>query len=155
MEANPLCRISSLIACLILAWIVATSLAVEPGTGKIDEMIFFHEWELWKNSKHRVYSTKEEHDLRYEVFKDNLDYINKWNNEDHSFKLGLNQWADISNDEFQGILGSPIQTNGVRTPRMTRKKKTNETLDYRDLGAVTPVKDQGSVSFLFPMYCFY
>lgn len=112
-------------------------------------MLFFHEWETWKAANNRIYSTKEEHDVRYGVFKKNLDYINEWNSGGHSFTLDINQWADLTNDEFRDMLGtqkvgSPMAALSTRTSAM-RHRRRDETgaLDYRKLGAVTAVKNQG------------
>lgn len=121
------------------------------GEGEIEDMLFFHEWEQWKATHNRVYSTRDEHDVRYLVFKDNIDYINAWNKEGHSCELGVNQWADLTNDEFRDLLGTPqvgsqalLGQQHPRAPGM-RHRRRDETgsLDYRKLGAVTAVKNQG------------
>lgn len=41
---------------------------------------------------------------RYRNFKDNLNYIKQRNAENLSFKLGLNQFSDITNEEYRSLL---------------------------------------------------
>ena len=41
---------------------------------------------------------------RYITFKKNLDYIKKSNSENKSFKLGVNQFTDLTNEEFRKLV---------------------------------------------------
>ncbi|KAG9157511.1 hypothetical protein Leryth_010341 [Lithospermum erythrorhizon] len=62
-------------------------------------------------------------------------------------KLGVNQFADITNEEFRAT------RNGFKmssTPRFSRTSFIYEnvtdvptSMDWREKGAVTPIKDQG------------
>ncbi|XP_027346457.1 P34 probable thiol protease-like [Abrus precatorius] len=57
----------------------------------------FEEW-LVKHGK--VYNGSEEKEKRFQIFKDNLRYINEQNTRNHSYRLGLNQFADMTLDEL-------------------------------------------------------
>jgi len=134
--------------------VVATCVVfvVDAKEGEVGRMLFFHEWEQWKNQYGRLYSSQVEHDARYNVFEQNLKFVNEWNSEGNSsFTLGLNRFADLTNDEFVDLLGSPMEGDAKQQSLIsrrnlnkgTRKPGSTEALDYRDLGAVTPVKNQG------------
>lgn len=87
--------------------------------------------------------------MRFEVFKDNLKHIDKRNKEISSYWLGLNEFADLSHDEFKKMY------LGLR-PDVRRKSQSAKdfsygdvvelpkSVDWRKKGAVTPVKNQGS-----------
>ncbi|KAK8601156.1 hypothetical protein V6N12_050998 [Hibiscus sabdariffa] len=62
-------------------------------------MAMYEEW-LLKHGK--AYNGLGEKDTRFEIFKDNLRLIDE-HNADHarSFKLGLNRFADLTNDEYR------------------------------------------------------
>lgn len=96
--------------------------------------------------------TAEQRSLRFQVFKENLFYINQHNTRgNHTFSLGLNAFADLTSDEFRaqqmGLRGHPpLLRSGKTEPSSGLIELYNipSSLDWRDKGAVTSVKDQGS-----------
>jgi len=69
----------------------------------------------------------------------------------HSFKLGLNAFADMTNAEYRStVLGfkyTPTDSTHVGIhypPSKHAQKKLPSSIDWRTKGIVTPVKDQGS-----------
>ncbi|KAE9461939.1 hypothetical protein C3L33_06155, partial [Rhododendron williamsianum] len=54
-------------------------------------------------SRHgRVYKDEQEEGARFKIFKDNVDRINAFNSgADKGYKLGVNQFADLTNEEFR------------------------------------------------------
>jgi hypothetical protein len=49
--------------------------------------------------------TKEEYKARLTIFKANVDFINQSNKENKDFTLGVNSFADMSDDEYKKRLG--------------------------------------------------
>jgi len=91
---------------------------------------------------------------RYNIFKRNVDLIDNHNeayeNGKYTFNLAVNRFADKTNDEYRQLLGLKRQgkdapANKVSHGRRHHKvpKGVPETWDWRPLGAVTGVKDQG------------
>ncbi|KAF6174153.1 hypothetical protein GIB67_033685 [Kingdonia uniflora] len=114
----------------------------------IDKLIDL--FESWMSRHGRSYESIEEKLHRFELFKDNLHHIDETNKKVTSYWLGLNEFADLSHDEFkEKYFGLKVDA----LP-MHREKTSNEfshrdvvdlpkTVDWRKKGAVTNVKNQG------------
>ncbi|KAI4337008.1 hypothetical protein L6164_015470 [Bauhinia variegata] len=111
-------------------------------------MAMYEEW-LVKHGK--VYNALGEKEKRFEIFKDNLRFIDEHNAENRTYKVGLNRFADLTNEEYRSkYLGTKIDPKRriakTRSNRYAPKLGDNlpESVDWREKGAVAPVKDQGS-----------
>ncbi|CAN6206861.1 unnamed protein product [Urochloa humidicola] len=94
--------------------------------------------------------------LRLEVFRDNLRFIDAHNAEAdagiHTFRLGLTPFADLTVEEFRRRVLGFRRRGGAAAPRRVvntrylRRRGDGDDLpdavDWRQLGAVTEVKDQ-------------
>jgi len=105
---------------------------------KFKEFVFAHS---------KVYSSPSEAKLRYQIFKDNVDYIERHNSQGRSFGLAVNRFADLTNEEYRRTyLGFKASRNTPdRTSNIGNEKvgKLPDSWDWRDHKAVTDVKDQG------------
>jgi len=98
----------------------------------------------------RTYDTLKEFGHRFTVFRQNLVKVAKLQRQEKgSATYGLSKFADRTAEEFQQILGfrpthrraSPYRQVAAPTNRSAPLPKS---FDWRDHGAVTPVKNQGS-----------
>ncbi|KAL0684601.1 hypothetical protein Bca4012_051449 [Brassica carinata] len=87
-------------------------------------------------------------DQRFEIFKDNLRFIDEHNNKNLSYKLGLTRFADLTNDEYRSIyLGAKPKKRVLKTSDRYEPRVGDAlpaSVDWRKEGAVAAVKDQGS-----------
>jgi len=103
-------------------------------------LINLSNWENFKAYYGRDYKTPSEERTRYAIFQSTLKYIREFNSEGHSFTLGVNQFSDMTNEEYREYLGSPIT---VVEPFINESVVNFGDIDWRQKGAVTGVKDQG------------
>ena len=55
----------------------------------------------------KTYASKDSHVSRFETFKDNFHYVNQHNsNPSSSFKMELNKYSDMTEEEFLAIHGT-------------------------------------------------
>ncbi|KAL0907324.1 hypothetical protein M5K25_021725 [Dendrobium thyrsiflorum] len=111
-------------------------------------------YERWR-SHHTVSRDLDEKKKRFNVFKENARYIHEFNNrKDVPYKLSLNKFADLTNQEFRSTFASS-RINHHRALRGSRRGGDSfmyesldlhslpSSVDWRQKGAVAPVKDQG------------
>ncbi|GFY86580.1 cysteine proteinase1 [Actinidia rufa] len=113
-------------------------------------MGIYAEWLVVKHGK--AYNRIGERERRFEIFKDNLKFIDEHNSENRSYKVGLNRFADLTNEEYRSLfLGARtdakrrfMKSKGVSQRYMVRGgDRLPESVDWRESGAVAPIKDQG------------
>ena len=103
-------------------------------------------WSTWKTQYKKTYTAIEEI-ARYGIFVENYLKINRLNAENGSVKFALNKFADLTGTEFKlkyanGGFYEPhrkwVAANTVSSPI----KNLPDSVDWRNKGAVTPVKAQ-------------
>ncbi|QCD83069.1 cathepsin L [Vigna unguiculata] len=102
----------------------------------------------WAALHGRVYANSAEKDRRQQIFKDNLEFIHKHNNQGNkSYTLGLNLFADLTNHEFlashTGALYNPHTLPPPSSNINHSLSVTSPSLDWRKKGAVNKIKFQG------------
>jgi C1A family cysteine protease len=87
-----------------------------------------------------------EREKRFQIFKDNVDTIHSENQKGHSHMLGVNEFADMTSEEFsQKYLGfvPPTRTERLQSVPWIRPNLTAPaSIDWVSKGAVTAVKNQ-------------
>lgn len=103
----------------------------------------------------KVYKDAAEKAKRFEIFKNNVEFIESFNSAaTKPYKLGVNQFADQTSEEFRAIRnGLKRSSHGSSLRTMSKTETTSfkyenvtalpASMDWRKKGAVTPVKDQG------------
>ncbi|CAM0907957.1 unnamed protein product [Alopecurus aequalis] len=85
----------AILGCLCLCGVVIAARELNDGTS----MVAKHE--DWMAQYGRVCKDDSEKAQRFEVFKANVAFIESFNAGNNKFRLGVNQFADITNDEFK------------------------------------------------------
>jgi len=93
------------------------------------------------------YISAAEHELRESIFTANLAKIASLNQMDTSATYGVNEFADLTEDEFRAQklgfkAGGKFKCNGPNAT-FASLPAADDSVDWRTKGAVTPVKNQG------------
>lgn len=128
---------------LIVSALVAASLA---STLPQDELQFAK----FREQFGKTYHTKSEHQRRFKIFSENLRKYESHNKSGAKWSMGVNQFSDLTEAEFEAqhmggykSVPMPAATNTKRqTTPAKRAHQLPESVDWRDKGAVSPVKDQ-------------
>lgn len=106
------------------------------------------EWASFKAAYGKIYNGVDEA-KRFSIFRENVDFITFTNAQDLPYKLSVNQFTDLSGQEFADTyFGLRPAAGSSELPLMGlhvyRGEALAESVDWRLQGAVTPVKLQGS-----------
>ncbi|KAJ4703629.1 Cysteine Protease [Melia azedarach] len=115
----------------------------------LQESSFVEKHEQWMAEYGRTYQDEAEKQMRFNIFRQNLEYVEKANKEgNRTYKLSVNKFSDLTNEEFRAFY------TGYKMPSNSRPSTTSfryENLtdvppskDWRQEGAVTGIKQQGS-----------
>jgi len=109
----------------------------------------------WMQKHQKAYSA-EEFKQRYEIFKNNMDFVQKWNMDDsNTHTVALNLFADMTGEEYRNTYLMTRKLDGSAAlaannePHTTAINPTNATAPFGDVinwaskGAVTAPKNQG------------
>ncbi|KAH7285031.1 hypothetical protein KP509_33G008600 [Ceratopteris richardii] len=115
-------------------------------------------WELfnrWRANHRRSYDSDNSLDelmKRFSIFKENVKHVRSHNERSNSsYWLGLNQFADLTNQEYRALyLREPIvkkykapARSNFSVPFTFKSNGKPSSVDWRKDGAVNPPKDQG------------
>jgi len=98
----------------------------------------------WMKQYEKSYASEEFQD-RFHTWKTNFRYVQHQNKRNLTYSLAVNQFADLTNQEFNAMYKGLQKLNKV--PMMAHTLVTSPslpvTVDWRTKGAVTQIKNQG------------
>ena len=101
----------------------------------------------WVNT-HNIDLHVSDYDHVFENWFNNDKFIQQHNAKNLSYTLGHNRYSGLNNEEFRQLMTTPLTHNenhlrGFLSSLSTTDLSIPSSIDWRALGAVTPVKDQG------------
>lgn len=134
---------------IIAALILLGAWASQATSRTLPKMSTADKHEQWMARYGRVYKDEAEKEIRFMIFKDNVEFIESFNKDGKkAYKLGINEFADQTNEEFQASRnGYKLKSNQKSSQSMPFRYENvtavPSSIDWRKKGAVTPIKDQG------------
>ena len=125
---------------------------LEEAADNWEQMVAFQEWYEFKETHEKAYGSEEEEAFRLTIYNQNKKLVNDHNLRydlgQHSYKLKLNQFADLTASEYAKMMNGYQHERKQRGEAPTHLPLASEvklptSMDWRTKGAVTPVKDQG------------
>jgi len=101
-------------------------------------------WQMWK-VKHRKFYSSSEETLRYSIFLENYKKIQAFNSKNNETRLAVNKFADKTSEEFRLQFtnrASFSEINDTIHYSRSPEEAPPTSVDWRNKGAVTKVKDQ-------------
>jgi len=110
------------------------------------EQQYLKAWMEFTSKYAKTYQHDEVH-YRYRIFKNNVDFVDNFSTEQKTYTVGLNQYADLSNEEFQNyFMGTIVDASTMKRNGATASNKVQAppaSWDWRQKGAVSAIKNQG------------
>jgi len=98
------------------------------------------------DSYNKIYTSQEEFNNRFQIYRTNAAFIRVHNSLGENWVLGMNSFGDLTSEEFRSQhLGYKSSEKKIKPTEIKVQAGPLPTyFDWRERGAVTPVKDQGS-----------
>jgi len=104
-------------------------------------------WTTWKATHSKSYADAKTEAHRLAVFIETFVYIQEWNAAGNTAVLGLNQFSDLTSEEFgalyTGALPAPEEVVQANLADFSGFQAPPAEWDWRTKGAVTAIKNQG------------
>jgi C1A family cysteine protease len=102
-------------------------------------------FDSWTKTYNKSYSNYSEYNNRHIIYTSNLLKISEHNSKNHTWTMDVNQFADLTSDEFKQQYAGCYHRDNTYSERFSLFEETAlpESVNWTALGAVTPVKDQG------------
>ncbi|VFQ97106.1 unnamed protein product [Cuscuta campestris] len=115
----------------------------------------FRDWMTLHGKSYPLAS--DEYEMRFQIFKENVNYIEAFNAKPgQSYKLGINQFTDLTRDEFSVTYASGLKSVNIPKPKRfsasaskerfsasASKESPPDRVSWIANGATTKVKNQG------------
>jgi len=107
-------------------------------------------FDVFNRNFNRTYGTVELKQKKFEVFAENMELMHHLNRiERGTARYGITKFMDLTTDEFSKLYRPGFVDHFGEKPKlfdtkMLKSTKIPDSVDWREKGAVTPVKNQGS-----------
>lgn len=106
------------------------------------------EFKQYMQKHNKKYADDKEYKHRMSIYKNTVKFINEHNaNPANTFTVGVNHFADMTEEEFRSLIipkvTRPHDNGAHHVHTHDPSERLPSRVDWREKGAVTPVKDQG------------
>lgn len=101
-------------------------------------MVKFENWKVKYNKKYGA----DAHEAKFQIFKDNSEFIDSHNLEHSTMTLAENEFMDLTFEEFSNTHMGIEQTPEFESSYILGAESIPKHVDWREQGAVSRVKNQ-------------
>ncbi|XP_074276086.1 cysteine proteinase COT44-like [Silene latifolia] len=133
-----------LLACILWVSLSVNADMFNPPTS-YDPAVMEKRYQKWIEANKKKYNGVKEWEERFGIYQSNVQLIDYVNSRNLSYKLTDNRFADMTNEEFKSkFLGRLIGMPSDNQEQInTTYHDLPDAVDWREMGAVAPVLDQG------------
>eukprot|EP00118_Oscarella_pearsei_P024408 m.305998 g.305998 ORF g.305998 m.305998 type:complete len:323 (+) comp40884_c0_seq1:62-1030(+) len=105
------------------------------------------DWLAFKTLHGKSYVSHEEESARMQIWADYTTMIQMHNKANKSYTMAMNQFGDLTDEEFVTYYLNPafsVETERSGSTFLADNVEAAATVDWRDKGYVTPIKNQGA-----------
>ncbi|CAK56879.1 unnamed protein product (macronuclear) [Paramecium tetraurelia] len=99
-------------------------------------------YQEWKQKYQTRYTSQFEDEYRFEIFKQNYNYYQEVNSRQSSYTLGINQFATLTDEEFEQIYLGRADSSPIEIDESIDSINLPESVDWSS--KMNPVKNQGT-----------
>jgi cathepsin L len=101
----------------------------------------------WIIQNNKNYETEDYKQYRFGIYKANMEYIENHNRQNRGFTLAMNQFGDLTSEEYARIylrsrMNATVQV-GKRSEPVRKDFAVPDSVDWRTKGVVGPVENEG------------
>jgi C1A family cysteine protease len=127
-------------------FLITLFVAINSEVSPLNENNEWYEFFKYQDNFDKKYNSLQELHTRFAIFKDNINFIVNHNIAGNStFTLGVNQFTDMSIDEFKAYINNaykPVQSFGCSS-FSSSASSAPVSIDWRQKNVVNPIRDQG------------
>ncbi|PKI68348.1 hypothetical protein CRG98_011256 [Punica granatum] len=135
---------------IMLQFLGACSSSFFARSSGVSDSVARDRFEQWVAQHGKKYSDEANRENRYKIFRENLQHVEDFNRAGNtSFRLGLNQFSDLTTEEFRATYTITKMTprtsmNMTGSFRISDDAPVPECVNWVEAGVVTGIRNQGT-----------